>query len=313
MKHLAPAFVALILAASAAMAGVDPALLGLVMPEAKVVAGAQVDQAQASPFGRYLLGQFQPGADFDKLVAASGFDPRRDLREIVAASMLDNQSLVVVRGVFQPGRIAAMAVAGGATSSSYRGIELLSNLNQDGQSAAFLDASTAIAGTTAQVKAAVDRRMSNTTYSGALADKVRAVSGANDVWVVTQTPIADFLGQRTNGALPPNSPQAGAIGAIQQVAGGLRFGGDAVTLNGEALTRSNQDAQALVDVLKFVVSMVQLNNNNPNAAKLAAALNGATFTADGATLRLTLSVPQQQLEELMKPQPRGARRKAAAL
>jgi hypothetical protein len=295
----------LLLAASGAIAGVDPGLLGLVMPDAKALAGVQVDQAQASAFGRYLLGQFQAGGDFDKMVAASGFDPRRDLHEVLAATTADNHSLVLVRAVFQPSKITALAIAGGATSSSYRGIEVLTGKNS-AQGFAFLDANTAAVGDTAMVKGAIDRRGTGAAFSGPLADKARAVSGANDAWVATLTPFADFAQKALQGAAPQNSVQANALATILQFSGGVRFGGGSVTLNGEALARSPQDAQSLADVLKFLASMAQAGGNDANQAKLGAVLNGAIIAADGPVLRVSLSVPEQQLEDLIKPQPRRA-------
>ena len=44
----------------------DPALMNLVMPDAKSMAGVQVDQTQLSPFGQYLLSQFQTNPGLDK-------------------------------------------------------------------------------------------------------------------------------------------------------------------------------------------------------------------------------------------------------
>src|SRR4051794_7610572 len=73
---LVPALAALALfSIQTAKAAVDPGLLSLMMPDAKAVSGIQVDQSQASPFGRYILSQMAPGADFSKIIAATGFDP----------------------------------------------------------------------------------------------------------------------------------------------------------------------------------------------------------------------------------------------
>src|ERR1700676_3734489 len=81
---------ALMAGAATAMAGVDPGLLNLVMPDAKILTGIQVDQSQASPFGQYVLSQMQfndPG--FQKFMTVTGFDPRSDLHEILAATSAD--------------------------------------------------------------------------------------------------------------------------------------------------------------------------------------------------------------------------------
>src|SRR5262249_16079428 len=153
------------LAASTALAGVDPGLLNLVMPDAKVLTGVQVDQAQSSPFGQYILAQIQPNQDFNKLIAATGFDPRHDLHEIVAASGDAQSGLAVGRGVFQPARIAAAAVLAGAVSSNYKGIEVLTGKgsHEDG-SIAFLDTTTVVLGQDAAVKATIDRRLAGNRF-----------------------------------------------------------------------------------------------------------------------------------------------------
>ena len=68
-------FSALILAGgvSSVWAAADPQLLGLLMPDAKILAGVQMGQAKASPFGQFVLSQAGPNAQFDQLKAATGF------------------------------------------------------------------------------------------------------------------------------------------------------------------------------------------------------------------------------------------------
>ena len=65
----------------------DSQLLSLVMPDAKVLAGVNVDQAKASPFGLYVLTQIQSNnSDLQKLITLTGFDPTRDVHEVLAAT-----------------------------------------------------------------------------------------------------------------------------------------------------------------------------------------------------------------------------------
>ena len=86
MLRFTALMLAVVFPVSTAMAA-DPSLLGLVMPGAKVVTGIEVSQSQASPFGQYVLSQMDLGANFDKLATAIGFDPRRDLQEVIAAAV----------------------------------------------------------------------------------------------------------------------------------------------------------------------------------------------------------------------------------
>src|ERR1019366_6617537 len=111
----------------------DPQLLGLVMPDAKVLAGINVDQAKATPFGVYVLGQIAPqDQGLQQLATMLGFDPRRDVSELVVASTAVSGSagLAVARGIFDPAKIAAAALLAGAKSEIYNGINILEDPKQ---------------------------------------------------------------------------------------------------------------------------------------------------------------------------------------
>ena len=65
----------------------DPQLVGLVMPDAQVLAGVNVEQAKVTPFGQYVLSQIRTSdPQFQELIALTGFDPTRDVREVLVAS-----------------------------------------------------------------------------------------------------------------------------------------------------------------------------------------------------------------------------------
>src|SRR5579862_3813790 len=146
-------------AASAALAA-DPVLLGLVMPSATIVGGIQLDQSKTSALGRRLMSQVQSNPDIDKLIAVIGFDPRRDITEIVAASTGQGNGLILGRGVFQPSRIAGVAGLAGANLTNYRGFDLIgANAAAPGGVLAFLDSSVVALGDPSTVRAAIDRKL----------------------------------------------------------------------------------------------------------------------------------------------------------
>jgi hypothetical protein len=328
-----PRCTALILASAftvctAAAAG--PSLLGLVMPDAKVVTGIEVSQSQASPFGQYVLSQMQLGTNFDKLAAAIGFDPRRDLQEIVVATAevqapnqvpnqgpelsRDQTGLVLARGAFQPARIAAVASLAGAAVSTYKGFEILGNSSGGGKNSGvvFLDSSTVATGDIPSLQALIDRRISGAVFSGSLAQKAAEASAANDAWFATATPSAFLAGK-----LPASS--AGGLNPItllQSViatSGGVKFAASGVTASVEAVTNTSQDAQALADVLRFLTSMVQMNrNSNPAGSKAASLADSSTVTANGPVMRFTVSMPEQELEQLLMPTPGAGKAKKVA-
>jgi len=85
--------------------GADPKLLNLVMPDVKVLAGANVTSARISPLGQFLITQLQGnGVQFKSLIAATGFDPFTDVTEVLAASTVDPAkpgALVMMDGTFK--------------------------------------------------------------------------------------------------------------------------------------------------------------------------------------------------------------------
>jgi hypothetical protein len=317
IKRFAFSFMLFAVAALAA----DPTLVGLVMPDAKILTGIQVDRSQASPFGQYVLAKTQfndPG--FLKFVADTGFDPRNDLREIVAATGgTEQNSIVLGRGSFQPSKIAASALANGGSVTKYKGIDIILTDKSGNSVIAFLDSSIGLFGNLAAVQATIDRRASGAMFNGALAQKAQAVSATNHAWFVTLTPLSEFLAGKTGESQVNTMMQSNLLQAVQSASGGLTFGSNAVTVSAEAVTRSDKDAQALNDVLKFLVGMLQgggAQNGLPAAAATLA--NSVQISTDGATLKLSLSLPEAQAEELFMGAP-GApgakatpKRKAAA-
>jgi hypothetical protein len=105
------------------------------------------------------------------------------------------------------------------------------------------------------------------------------------------------------------------LAAINEASGGIRFG-STITISAEATTRSEKDAQALVDVVKFVAGMVQLNRqNNQTAGQVASLLDTLDCKTAGNVTTLSLAIPEQQLEQMvdmMRQQNHQAHKKPAA-
>lgn len=299
----------LLVAAGTAGAAVSPALLNLVMPDATVVSGMNVTQSVTSPFGQYILSQMQSSdAGFLQFVASTGFDPRKDLSEILAAtpstaSTAAHSGLILGRGVFQPAMIIGAATEKGGTITNYKGLTLI---GQTGESVAlaFLDGSTAAMGDITSVKAVIDRKLAGASFSGALAQTAIAVSAANSAWFATTTPLSDFMSTKQAGNLG-GVAQSPLLQSVQQASGGVQFGSAGITLSADAVTASPQNAQALVDVLKFFVSMIAGSNNAPGG--VASIANTAQFTVNGSTAHISLMLAEAQAEQLLMPQS-GAKR-----
>ena len=286
----------------------DPGLLSLVMPDAKILSGIRADQMRDSLFGQYLLSHLPAsGANLSNFITQTGFDPRKDVTEVILASNGDSKTaqshgLLLARGVFNVPKMSAAARANGATTTTFNGIDILTFAARGtpavAHGMAFLDGSTAVIGDVASVKSAIEQRKSNAPPSSSLLDKVAQVSANNSFWFVTLTPIAQFAA-----ALPDSNLRSALNGnvlaTINQLSGGIRFG-DTVKLSLEAVARTDKDAQALADVLKFAASLVQLNGqNNAASAEVGALLNTLESKTSGNVTTLSLALTEQQLEQLL--------------
>jgi hypothetical protein len=307
-------------AAGTASAGVTPALLNLVMPDATVVSGMNVAQSVTSPFGQYILSQMQSNdTGFLQFISSTGFDPRKDLLEILAAtsatsspsSATTHSGLILGRGVFQPAMIIGAATEQGGVITSYRGFSLIGPpaSQTDNFALTFLDGATAAMGDISSVKAVVDRKLAGATFTGPLAQNAIAVSAANSAWFATNTPLSDFMSSK-QGTLNGVS-QSPLLQSVQQASGGVQFGTAGITVSADAVTASPQNAQALVDVLKFFISMIAGNANAP--ANVTSIASSAQFTVNGSTAHISLTLAENQAEQLLMPQnaAKRAARKAA--
>lgn len=291
-----------ILIAQAALAA-DPTLLRLVMPGAKAIAGLQVDQAKQTPFGRYILNQMQPDdPGFLKFVADTHFDPRRDLTELVIASAAEaditSHWLVLARGAFNPSIIKQSAIAGGGVATPFQGFELLgapANTHNPGDSViAFLDTTTAAMGDPDSVKAAIVRYRASTTPAPAILEKARTLGAKYDFWFSTLAPLSEFA-LIVPGANLGQAMKSNLFQSVNQATGGFKFGVN-VTFGLEAVTKTDKDAAALADVVRFVGDMIQSDPAGKNAAATLA--DSMTLTNSGNVMNLQFTVPEAQIEKM---------------
>jgi hypothetical protein len=298
----------------------DPALLQMVMPDSQVVAGLQVTQAKGSLFGQYVLSHLSVNdTKLQEFSAETGFNPTQDVSEIVIASNWKpntpaNRWLVLADGTFNVAKISAATQANGGTASVYQGVNLVTHSAASGTQVAtalaFLGTTTALAGDITSVKAAIDRKQSNAPTDSTVFSKAQQVSANNDFWFVTLVPLSNFSDSIPNSSLS-GAMQGNLFAAINQASGGVRFG-DTVTISAEAVTRSEKDAQALVDVVKFFAGLVQLNKqNNAAAGQVATLLDTLQTTASGNTTTISLAIPEQQLELLLNSAQQPHARKAS--
>jgi hypothetical protein len=249
-------------------------------------------------------------ASFGKFVTATGFDPRLHLREVMFAGTAvpgkKHIGIVGARGTFNSAQIINAAKLQGATTTTYKGVELLKH--KDEAVLAILDGTLALAGDEAHVKRAIDQRGTTTGLDPKILAKVNDVSARFDAWLVSTGPVSNFSRAAPN-AQAQNAMKNPALQAIEQTSGGVRFG-TIVEFVGEAVTRTEKDAQSLVDVIRFIAGMMQMHRDKSGeAARFAKLLDSMEAKSAGNTVHLLLSIPQTDVEQLMKP--RRAVRRAA--
>jgi hypothetical protein len=271
------------------MFAADPGLLSLAMPDARAMAGINVEQVRLSPFGQYLMAEIaEREAGLQTMIDTTGFDPRRDLHEILLASpggAGGKSGLVAARGTFDVARIVEAALSQGQTAETYKGVEILGDPAKG--SLAFLDGTLAIAGDDVDVRAAIDRRSATVGIGADLAAQVNQLSTTEDAWFVTLVP-------------PARLQEVGAtLNKVQQASGGVKFGTN-VVLTAQTVSQTDKDATALAETLKMLTGMAQMTAPKGLAASGAALLQNLSVAAAGQVTTLSLSVPEQQIEQIIK-------------
>lgn len=276
-----------------------------------MVAGIDVERARDSFFGRKLMEQLDAKeGEMSKFIAMTGFDPRRDLREVIVAtpdaSTKNPPALILIRGVFDTGRINVfLKTAGIAPAETLNGVDIYTKPNStEDMGFAILDGNLAIAGNRAVVRSALNRRGgTGSAMTAAAFSKIQAMSRDNDIWLVTSIPVAELSNALPGGNKPGgNQGMMGgdAFKGIEQAAMGIRFGPELMDLTAETVSRTEKDATAVADVVRFLSTMVQMNREKPDVQALATALDSMKLTTDAKTTRLTISLPMAEMEKMIQ-------------
>lgn len=302
----------LVLAATAALLpAVDPALLNLVGKDPKMAAGMDVDRARNSAFGQKVLGEFKEEDDgFRKFVDMTGFDPRRDLREVFMISDgtagKPESTLILARGIFNVPKIQAALRQEGKISSLYKGVEIWTDSKDTGHNAmALLSSSLAAFGDPAFVRGAVDRASVSTTgLSATMRGRINDWSAKYDAWFVSPTALNDLgIGKSGSNQVMPQS--GFSTDAIREASAGVKFGAE-LLIAGETIARSDKDAQAMADVLRFVASMIRLNAK-PGMESALRIADSLKVEVNGTTTKFSLSVPEEEWNKVLdKPRQKAA-------
>jgi hypothetical protein len=303
--------------AAATAFGADTVMLGLVPPDARMVASLNVERARDSAFGQKILNEIkEEDSGFRQMVEQTGFDPRRDLRMVVMASTgkpgPDN-ALVVARGTFDVARLQTLAETKGAVASAYRGFQIWTPASKDGKAAegafAFIpDSEIAIFGGASVVKAALDAKLAGGTKLPApLAAKVADWNGRTDAWFISTAALSEMgIGKTGDNAILPGGL---TVDSIKEAAAGVRFV-PVLEVSGDVLTRSAQDATALADVMRLLASMIRMNATKPGAEVAVAIADTLKVSVNGPSTLFSLTVPESAFDQILANREKRAARRA---
>ncbi|HWR51045.1 MAG TPA: hypothetical protein VN428_08060 [Bryobacteraceae bacterium] len=280
------------IASAWAFAAPAPTLLRHTVPAAAVVAGVRVTDVRDTAFGRFLLKEFAgEGPEFENFVKATGFDPRRDIQELLYSAPVGDGWLIAARGTFPADRLIMLGKLAGAEITPVQGIQMVNTAKAAASplgkpmAFAFLDANTAVAGDERSVRQAITRRRIAGGPAPQMATRATQLAGVWPAWFVAN----DF--SMISGSTPLSS---GMQKMVQRASGGFRFG-DTVGLNAELIARTVNDAKTLAEFLRFL-SKAGEGATDPQAAAIAQMLSTAEVSVAATSVKIGLTIPESVLE-----------------
>ena len=259
--------------------------------DATAISGIDVERTKNSPFGRYLMEQIS--ADEKGLAQLShetGFDPRRDLRTVIVAVAPDrNQALFVAKGSFDQARILETAKTKQGVVLVYEGLNVIA-AKDESHWIAFLDATTVLGGPAARVRAAITQAKTPTPQS--YLAKAQTLASGYDAWVVSTDPAGGLLK-----GIPANQ-NGDMLRSIRQASGGVKFGIN-IEIDANATARSDRDAVALHDAIRFVAGMIRIKSEEQGVQAVNTLLDSMRLSATGDQVSLHLSLPESEVEKLI--------------
>jgi len=265
-------------------ASIDSTLAALVPSDATMLAGVHMDAIRSTPlYLKFVAGQ--PLPQLDDFARETGFDPRRDVRELLIAST-GKDTLVAARGTFEHG-------FAGLAKQPYNGYTLYTHA-QGG--VALINSTTAVAGTLPAVQAALDRyKAGDRSGPTELLARARQIPPQNQVWSVSKGFENLFTGRIPEGGTAANAGRI--LGSLENttIQADLRTG-----INGSltGICRTEQDAKNLGDTARGLIGLGRLSVPEKQR-ELLRAWDGITVDQRERTVIITVAVSQELVDKMI--------------
>ncbi len=274
---------------------VDPALAALVPSDTIMLAGIRMSDLRSTPLYSKMVAQKRL-SDLDDFAKKTNFDPRKDVNDMLVASN-GTDSVLLARGTFK------IQTPAGLKKSLYKGVAIY---GKDDGAYAILDASTAVAGSVAAVRKAIDQKQSGQRGAAALVEQARSLAGSGQIWLVSNG----------WGTLPDRlSAQGGNISNANRFLRSIESAtliadlrsGLAANLTGQC--RTEQDAKTLGDAARGMVGLGRLSvpENQPEMLRV---FDGIKVDQKQKAIQLNVNIPPDLIDRLLqatdsRPKQRG--------
>ena len=300
-------------------------LFSFVMQDAQLIAGANVTSAKNSPFGQYALSQIPMGEKYlQGFETETGINPLSDVTEVLAAwngaPNANGHWVIAAHGSFIQSipAIEVNVLKNGGTITRLPGVDIIEVAQPGMNSPAanvciglFTDGFTDLIGDCTSVHAAIQFGAATSGPGSSLAITAQQLRTQKDAWFASVVPLSEFSGLLPASATGSGSPLSGVLKsklllAIHQISGGVKFPtaaeGSGAQFSAEVLLDSPQDATSLLNVVNFIVGLLQMNTGSvpPAAAGFVSLLAGLETSVNGSTLNVALNVPESTLEQLFQ-------------
>jgi hypothetical protein len=269
---------------------VDNVLAKLVPSDSTSLFGARMEQLKSAPLYTKLVGQ-QKLPQLDSFSSETGFDPRRDVRDLLLASNgRPNTTVLLARGTFHVADVKTFH------KTRYRGY-VLSLTPKDDVGYCIMDSTLAIAGPAASMKSALDHYLSpSRDQPSALLDEARAVPQQFQVWSVS-IGGADFLANSL-----PHEGNAANFGKIFRSLENTHFQADlshGLNAFAQGDCRTDADAKSLSDAARGLIGFGRLSvpDNQPELLRL---WDGLHVEQNQRVITITAKIPQDLIDKLVQ-------------
>lgn len=266
---------------------IDNVLVRMVPPGATSLVGAHMDLIKQTEIYKKMVSTQSLG-QVDSFAAETGFDPRRDVKELLFASTAKG-SVMLARGTFH---LHADRLKN-AKKTRYGDYEIL---GEKTGGFCVLDATLAVAGEIPVLEAALDEWKSG-THTGAqvLVGRLGGVSPQSQFWGVS-TGAGNFLAEH-----PPGLNSGLDFSKIFRGLQDTWFQADfSAGLKAEVhgITATEKDAMNLRDAVRGMVGLGRLNvpENEPDLLRV---WDGITVEQVGRSISLKAEIAQELIDKMV--------------